>query len=405
MHVELARRLAGPEGAEAVRAAAELADPDSLSAAETMRAAFDPELAAAALTQVGLRRRARRKLAERADRLLWTPDSVEQATRWPVARWRAGRLRDAGIRRVVDLGCGAGVDSLAFLDAGLEVTAVDVDPATAELAAHNLPGARVLCADATRAAAGLTAGADRSTCVFLDPARRTPRGRSWRLDDLRPGWDFVLRVVGGPTSTVVKLGPGTPTEALPGDCEAVWVSEHGELVECGLWRTPDAVPGRVARLLPGSASLRTVPGAPALPVRAPGRYLVEPDGAVSRAGAAGRIAPDLWRLAEGVAYLSGDEPVIGPFASCFEVLQELDTRPATLRAWVRENRVGTLEIKKRALDVDPAVLRRRLHPSGPNRATFVLSPTVRGARALVVRRLVGPPADDLPCWPGGRIVT
>ena len=69
------------------------------------------------------------------------------------------------------------------------------------------------------------------------------------------------------------------------------------------------------------------------------------------------------------------------------MLVELDARPAALRAWVRANRIGVLEIKKRALDVDPAALRRRLRPSGPNRATLILSPTIRGARAFVVRPL------------------
>ncbi|MFC2641111.1 MAG: SAM-dependent methyltransferase [Propionibacterium acidifaciens] len=390
MHIELARRLTGPEGAEAVAAAEALPDPDSLAAAEAMRAAFDPELAAAALTQAGLRARARRRLGARAGRLWWTPDSVEQASRPAVSRWRAARLADAGITRVVDLACGAGVDALACLDVGMAVTAVDIDPVTAEFAARNLPGARVLRADATRVGAELLAGADERTAVLLDPARRTARGRSWRLADLRPDWGFVQGVLVGPTSAVVRLGPGTPTEVLPGTVEAVWVSEHRELVECGLWRIPGAEPGRAAQLLPSGALVRAEPGASALPVRAPGRYILEPDPAVSRAGASAAIAPGLWRLAERVAYLSCDEPVRGPLADCFEVLEELDAGPAALRAWVRAHRVGVLEIKKRALDLDPAQLRRRLRPSGPNRATLLLSPTTDGARAFVVRRLERP---------------
>lgn len=390
VHIELARRLTGPEGAEAVAAAEALPDPDSLAAAEAMRAAFDPELAAAALTQAGLRARARRRMGPGAARLWWTPDSVEQASRPAVSRWRAARLVAAGITRVVDLACGAGVDALACLDAGLDVTAVDIDPATAEFAARNLPGARVLCADAARVGADLTAGADGRTAVLLDPARRTARGRSWRLADLRPGWGFVQDVLAGPTSAVVRLGPGAPAEALPEAAEAAWVSEHHELVECGLWRIPGAGPGRAAQLLPSGALVRAEPDAPAPPVRAPGRYILEPDPAVSRAGASAAIAPGLWRLAERVAYLSCDEPVHGPLADCFEVLEELDAGPAALRAWVRAHRVGVLEIKKRALDLDPAQLRRRLRPSGPNRATLLLSPTTGGARAFVVRRLERP---------------
>ena len=68
------------------------------------------------------------------------------------------------------------------------------------------------------------------------------------------------------------------------------------------------------------------------------------------------------------------------------MLDRLPYREKDLRAWVRQNRVGTLEIKKRAIDVDPAALRRRLAPKGPEVATLLLTPTPDGAVALVVRR-------------------
>ncbi len=88
-----------------------------------------------------------------------------------------------------------------------------------------------------------------------------------------------------------------------------------------------------------------------------------------------------------IAYLVAAEPRDTPFATAFEVLQVLDAGERTLKGWVREQRVGTLEIKKRGVDIDPAALRRRLKPAGPNSATLVLTPTPDGARALVVRRL------------------
>ena len=117
-----------------------------------------------------------------------------------------------------------------------------------------------------------------------------------------------------------------------------------------------------------------------------GRYLLEPDGAVIRAGALDQVQPGAWLLDEQVAYLSSDQPYQGRLATCFEVLEELDHNPKLLRAWVREHRIGTLEIKKRAIDVDPAALRRKLQPKGPNSATLVLARTTAGTRALVCRR-------------------
>ncbi|HEY5785694.1 MAG TPA: hypothetical protein VIT65_13040 [Microlunatus sp.] len=59
----------------------------------------------------------------------------------------------------------------------------------------------------------------------------------------------------------------------------------------------------------------------------------------------------------------------------------------TLRHWARERGIGTLEIKKRGLDLDPAVLRKRLKLRGGASATVVLTRDSAGALLLVVRRL------------------
>src|SRR5262249_5648361 len=75
------------------------------AAAQAVRAAgVEPELAAQALTQVELRRRAVAKFGAEADRLLFTRAGLEQATRTVVARRRAERLAAAGATRVADLG-------------------------------------------------------------------------------------------------------------------------------------------------------------------------------------------------------------------------------------------------------------------------------------------------------------
>lgn len=372
------------EGAEALAAAMAESEPDSLAAASRLRARFSPEVAAAALTQASLRRRARTKFGAEAQLLWLTPDGLEQASRPEVATWRAQRLVAAGARRVVDLGCGIGADARAFLAAGLEVSAVELDPASAELAQANLPGAEVLVGDATALAESLLAQADDQTAVFVDPARRGDRGRSWRVEDLSPSWSFVTHLLASRELVCVKLGPGFPRELIPDGVEACWVSHRGDVVETGLWRLPGAGPSSAAVILPGAHRIEA--GRDALPVRPPGRYLLEPDGAVIRARALGEISAGAWLLDRDVAYLSCDEPLSSPFATRFEILETIDAGEKSLRAWVRAHQVGVLEIKKRAIDVDPAALRRRLKPSGPNHATIVLARTTEGARGLVVRR-------------------
>ena len=378
--------------AEALAAAMAEDDPDGLAAGARLRAAYGPDQAAAALHQASLRRRAQTKFGDAAAGMFFTRDGLEQATRPAVAAHHADRLRAAGASRVVDLGCGIGADALAFAEAGLEVVAVERDPGTAAVAAANLgERGRVVCADAEQVAADLlTPG----TAAFCDPARRTSRGRLWRVADFTPSWDLVSGLLTGDRLAGVKLGPALPHTLVPATAEAEWVTAGSDTVEVGLWAGPGARPDLdVALLLPGGRLEvpRPVAGRPAarLPVGPVGRYLYEPDGAVIRARGVTLLGQRLGAhlLDAEIAYLSADTASATPFATGFEVLEVLPTGLKALRRWVREHDVGTLEIKKRGVDLDPAVLRRQLAPRGSAPATLVLSRTPSGAVALVVRRL------------------
>ncbi|MBK7821779.1 MAG: class I SAM-dependent methyltransferase [Tessaracoccus sp.] len=378
-------------------------DPSSLGAGERLRRSFGADDAAWALGQAVLRRRAAAKF-ERADEMLFTRNGLEQATRRSVARWRAQRFADAGVTEVWDLGCGIGADAMAFLEAGLRVVAVDADPETAAVAAHNLalvagaPGfSRTRSPDCL--AAGLTYDvhvglAEEQTpppgaAIFLDPARRTARGRTWNVADFTPSWDFVLAQLSSDRFVCVKLGPGVPKEIIPYGVQAAWVSESHDVVEASLWNRLSEGPAVVALGAGGATTLARTGGRPGLDVRPLGRYLIEPDGAVIRAGLFEEIAPahDLWLLDPHIAYLSSDEPLASPLATCFAVREVLDYDRRTLRRWVAEHGIGTLEIKKRGIDVDPAALRRELKPKGTASATLVLARTLEGTKAVVVERL------------------
>nr|WP_231980617.1 hypothetical protein [Tessaracoccus coleopterorum] len=87
------------------------------------------------------------------------------------------------------------------------------------------------------------------------------------------------------------------------------------------------------------------------------------------------------------AYLSSDAPVVTPFATTFEIDEVLAYDVRVLRRWVADRGIGTLEIKKRAIDVDPAELRRRLKPKGRASATLILARTTAGTVAIAAHRL------------------
>ena len=367
------------DGALALEMAAAEADPDSLGAAERMRRRFPPELAAAALTQVALRRRARGKLPM-ADRMFFTPDGLEQATRWVVAQWRAALFKEAGVTELWDLGCGLGVDAMAFAQAGLRVHAVEADPTTAAFATANLRelDARVVEGRAEDVEVPPGAG------IFLDPARRTTRGRTWDVNQFTPPWSLVENHLRGDWRTAVKLGPGLPKELIPEHVAAAWVSVDGDVVEASLWNFLEAGPRAVVMHSGMVHTLRS--GADPLPVGSLGDWIHEPDNAVIRAGLVAEAAPAARLLAPGVAYVTSDAPIASPFVTDFRVLEVLDYDLPILKRWVKTHRVGSLEIKRRAIDVDPAALRRQLKPRGDSHATIILARTQDGARAIVVSR-------------------
>jgi hypothetical protein len=94
-----------------------------------------------------------------------------------------------------------------------------------------------------------------------------------------------------------------------------------------------------------------------------------------------------WMLSSGIAYLTSDTAFDSPFARGFRVLERLPADERQLRQALAARGVGTLEIKKRGVDVDPAQLRTRLKLKGAASATIVLTREAGRHVALLVERI------------------
>ena len=364
---------------------------DALALATKLRARYPASLVAAALTQARLRVRAAAKFGTLADVLFFTPAGLEQSTRRSVAELRARRYAAAGVRRVADLCCGVGGDALAFAAAGIDVLAVDRDPLTcavvrANAAALNLADrVEVRCADVVK----VSPEAEGCDAVFLDPARRTDLGRVFDPAAYSPPWEFALGLAERVPAAGFKVAPGLPHELIPGGTEAEWVSDRGEVKEAGIYFGSLAEPGRSATLLPGAHRLRSRGVPDPVPV-ALGRYLYEPDGAVIRAHLIGELAEELGAatIDPKIAYLTAERLRSTPFASAYEVLEVLPFSVKRLKALVKERGIGDLTIKKRGVDIDPAVLWKQLRPAGPQSAILIVT-RVPGAHIAAVARSAG----------------
>lgn len=365
-----------------------------VTAVSRLRAAgHSPALVAAALTQDRLRRKAEGKFGPFAARMLFTQAGLEQATRLRVAALHAGRFRDAGVRALVDLGCGIGGDALASAAIDIPVTAVDRDEVTATLASFNLapfPHARAVHANAEDV--DLT----EFDAVYLDPARRTAghseTSRLTRSGDYTPSLDFAFALAA--THAVgIKLGPGFDREDIPAGWEAQWISVDGQVVELGLWSPKLARTGvgRSALVIDaaGSHELTAPEDSADVEVRELGEYVWEPDGAVIRARLIGDLARtlDAGMLSPGIAYLTGDEPIDTPFARRFRVLERFPLDEKALKRELKARGIGTLEVKKRGVDIDPAQFRKKMALSGKASATLILTRIDGRHTALLVERV------------------
>ncbi|WP_285240669.1 class I SAM-dependent methyltransferase [Pseudarthrobacter sp. MEB009] len=363
------------EGWELLASLGPYRDEESFALNAALRkAGHSPALVSAVLTQSRLRTKAEAKFGEFASRMLFTQAGLEQATRLSVAARHAQRFAAAGISHVADLGCGLAADSLALASMDINVTAVEMDETTAACATVNLipfPNATVVHADAT------SVPLDGVDGVWLDPARRVTSTsgtkRIWDPEAFSPPLSFVEALAASGRAVGVKMGPGMPHESVPADCEAQWVSVGGDVTEVALWfnavRRPDIRRAALVLSPHGAAELTSGQDFGAGPVPAVGPvegYLYEPDGAVIRAGLVADVALQLGGhlVDEHIAYICAPTLVDTPFARAYKVRQVMPYNVKTLKAWVKQERITVLDIKKRGTAVTPEELRKQLLPAG-----------------------------------------
>ena len=389
-------RLASPGGQVLLEQLDYSSDTDVLKLVARLRkAGHDPLTVAAALTQAKLRKWASAKFGDFANRMLFTEAGLEQASRLKVAALHAGRFRNAGIKEVADLGCGIGAEAMAMAALDLQVRAFEIDEVTAAVATYNLApfeNVTVELADVQQLEL------EQFESLFFDPARRDLKGpkkaSATRLFDpanYSPNFEFCLDAA-RKKPTGIKLGPGHDHRQIPDDAEAQWVSIDGDLVELGLWFGSVKKEG-VAR----SALLVDTDGhheitssesnSPNAPLGELGKYVYEPDNALIRSRLISDFAKPMGLkiISPEIAYLTSDEKMTSPWVRGFEIIDNLVFDRKQLKAYVKKNEIGILEIKKRGSDISPEDLRRELAPKGEGAATLIVTRVGDAHRVLVTQ--------------------
>lgn len=291
-------------------------------------------------------------------------DSAQQATPLPVAAERARRI---GERFVHDVTCSIGTEGLY---ARGEWLGSDMDRSRLTMARWNLPQAWLVRADALRPVS-------RDAVVVADPARRAG-GR--RIKDTIPPLPDLLQAWEG-HEMAVKCAPGIDYSDWDGVVSVSSVA--GSVKEACLYTggLSEAGERREAVVVGTFTDRITDLAGDDVGAAAPGKYLVDPDGAIVRAGLVRHFAAreGLWMLDERIAYLTGDE--IPPGYSGFEIVEQVPLKK--LKAALAAHDTGTVEILVRGVDVDPDQLRKKLKLRGSSSRAVVVTRIGRTATAFV----------------------
>ncbi|WP_297850427.1 THUMP-like domain-containing protein [uncultured Corynebacterium sp.] len=305
-------------------------------------------------------------------------DSAQQATPLPVAQVRAERIAAAGVALVHDVTCSIGTEAPAMLAQGMDWFGTDVDYARLLMARENISTSGRGCA--------WVAQADALAPVTTPASSPGPRIRACSGTGSRPGRVIVAdparRADGRRITDPAKLIPPLPDliDAYPGVAMAIkcapgidysdWhglvsvVSVSGGVKEACLY-TPDlADPGhtREAVVIRDEFTERVSDEGNEVGVDKPKSFIIEPDGAVIRAGLVQQWAArhELSLLDPHIAFLTGEKVPAG--YSGFPFIEAVPLKK--LRPALQAHDAGSVEILVRGVDVDPDQLRGKLKLKG-----------------------------------------
>jgi len=384
-HLDLLRTA---DGERLMAAVLELAPTPAtaIGVATRLRKTYPTDLVIAAMEMHDLRVRARAKF-RRADELWFTRDGLEQATSEAIAAWRAGRF--AGFDTIADLCCGIGGDLLALASQAppADIVAVDRDPLHLHIAALNAEvtgvSSRIAFVEANVRDVPL---AD-DTAAFIDPARRTGRGRM-SPGESEPPLEWCLGLAGTDRAVGIKCAPGLDHDRVPAGWEFEAIALGTDLKEAVLWSPRLAHGPASATVIDGPARHRLVPldGDP-VPVRVPaqGEILLDPNPAVTRAGLVESLARAVGaaKIDDRIGFLVTSAPVPTPFARPLRIVASLPWNERALRTRLRELDAGPVDIRRRGLAGDVDAITRRLRGKGGAPYTIAMTRVIDQPWALI----------------------
>ncbi len=367
---EILDYLISEKGTLALKLAGEL-DFSKVSDVAKLRKICTAEQARAVIELSELRQRAKDKF-RLAEQMFFDRIGYEQASGEDVAEYKAKRIRDKiGGYEVADLCCGIGGDTIALADKG-NVIACDFSSVRIRMAELNLSvygraeRCRFACCDVN------DLNLDGIKAFHIDPDRRSERKRVVSIEKIRPGVEFIDKLLKIIPDGAIKLSPACDYNQLPWKGEIELVSVYGRCKQLIVWTGQFAQANKRARSLTSGETISDD-----VPVRynvgQMGTYLYDPDASCSRLNLLGQAAylGNLDFLSPGQIVLSSDALVKVPLMRAYKVIDVMPYREDKLLKYFRSNR-ARVTVKPRGVDVNVDRLSKRLSFGEDERYLFLL---------------------------------
>ena len=361
-------------------ASLDVSEANTLRILSDLRKSLSLEQASALLTTSRLRRKAKDKFPDFADKMLFTDDSLQQASDPRIRQYRAQSLTP---RSVLDVCCSIGSDALSFAQTGHSVLGLDIDPLRIEIARYN---ASIMGCDAKFELADVTKSIpDTYDLIFYDPARRTAEGnRIFNIEQYIPPVSLIDNFQAG--EIAVKLSPAVDLSQLEiygGQVE--FVSVNGDLKEAVLWKNR-ATSKPMATLISDTIHHFKHEVEVEVDTTEPKQWLFEPDSSILRAGLVQNLAMtlDATMLDDTIAYLTLDKQVLTPWGRYWRILDWMPFNLKKLRRYLVEHDVKTVTVKKRGFPMSPEEVIAKLKLKKGNESRVLVMTRWQGQPIVII---------------------
>ncbi len=328
---------------------------------------------------------------------LWLDlEGLRYATHEIVAKYRAERLREFGVKSIADVSCGVGIQLIFYAMKVEKAYGIDIDPLKIEFARRNAERYGVSNIEFINADSLAPETVERvdAEVIFSDPAR-PPEMPERRLEDLLPSPLEIYRAYKSKTdSFIFDLPPQMRRERVPWRGEFEYIDLHGHLNRLTFYTEPLAKAERSAVILPAGVRLESDPNLENIVewTERPGQYLYEIPQAVDRAGLINELFHRLkcnarLLLREKRRILAtGDEPIRSPYLKrTYSVVAVLPFHPVRINDFLRREGFGRATLKVSVPQEDYWRLRKRIEAGlKGNRRAFVFKV---GEKAVIAEAL------------------